>query len=129
MKIKIIRIVGNRCSECDAQAITAGCSNWAEVTQEEYSVLLKWSQRENSKSYYNSESIHLALDLTDQVPDFIIDAQAFAQELIKIQALDKKKEEERKAKLVATALERKKKQLEKLKKELESEDTNTKTPR
>lgn len=94
-------------------------STWTEVTDEELRELYDAVQYANSD--YNSGWRYHILERVDNFQEVFESAKIFTEKMKKEKAASEKRAADAKAKREATSLARKKKQLEKLKKELESD--------
>jgi hypothetical protein len=121
-RVKLLKGYGKWEYDDYVSTLTPGVLHWVEMSDEELSELRKAVNMANRK--YNRDFVYILIVDGDE-NSFIEEVFADAKEFLEYERSKAEKEEKRKkepaAKRAATALERKRKQLEKLKKELGDE--------
>lgn len=120
MKLKIIKVFStfDHYGDYDNTALTDGVKNWMEVDDKEYHRISRAVSDANI--YVKGDFRYVLIQAKDDnfIDEIQENAMAFVKEIEDRRAKEEKVREDAKAKRAATALVRKQKQLEKLKKEL-----------
>ncbi len=125
-RIKLIKLIGSGCYECDIKQDIFEASDWCEVTDEELTALRNWidETKKYGYGYYSTqrpnEAYHIIVEYpaSEVISKFIPDAKKFAQELIEKAEVEAKKKAQEKINKANKAIERKRATLAKLQQEL-----------
>lgn len=117
-KIKIMEVYGDSCYECSHADFKI--TDWDEVTEEEFTELLDWSYRKNSRRKTYGNAYYIIAYHTNDIPNTLAEYKEMIKEDVIKAAAQKVTKEEVAEKRKKNKEKKERKQLEELKKKYEN---------